>query len=693
MAKLEITAGVNDLFTTNPELERVWHPSKNQELDPRSLHAGSHQHAWWICEYGHETESEIRVRAKGHRCAVCSNRVVLEGFNDLLTTNPELAEEFDGNLNAPVKVTQIQVGSKPKFWWRCSKGHSFSSRVATRIKSAGCPICNNKQVLPGYNDLATTNPEIAAIWHPTKNLPTVPESVVAGSDKKVWWTCAESHEYETSVYNKCKNQNCPVCFKILLVAGVNDLQTTHPDLAKQWHPRNNGDLLPSQFTSINSNQVWWQCPEGHEYELSIKRRVKAKSCSVCSNSRLMPGLNDLQTRFPQIAARLHPTLNSESNIKSLSAMSKEKVWWICEKDPRHHYQAEIQSVVLGGGCSVCSGHQIVAGVNDLATIAPEQARFWHPTKNGDLQPTQISPHSSKKVWWVCDQGHESFASPGARTSKRVVCAVCAGKKVLTGFNDLTTTHPMVASRWHPSKNGTLFPENVNFGSGKKVWWRCQEDPRHEYQSRIYDQTSNAGNGCPICVGRLVVPGINDLATLSPGLLEEWDFSRNNQVDPATVSIGSDKKVWWVCSEGHEWRSSIKNRSRLESNCPRCSRSGYDPSLPGLFYFIENYTLQARKVGVTNPGVKNKRTEQFKKYGWTMVYSFTSENGYEVLDIETEMLRWIRKELGLPRFLDSSDMNHMGGASETFSGHDPSNSYVLQRIQEVIRQVQANHSQE
>lgn len=687
----KVVLGQNDLETTHPEVAKSWNRQRNGELSPAMFHAGSHQIVWWVCEEGHETQSEIRVRAKGHRCAICANRVVLAGFNDLATTHPELAIEFDVELNSPIEVTQIQAGSKPKYWWKCSSGHSFSTTVATRIKSVGCPICLNKKVLGGYNDLATTNPSIAAKWHPTRNAPLTSSDVVAGSDKKVWWTCDQGHEYESSVYNKCKNPKCPVCSKILLVSGVNDLRSTHAGLANQWHPVLNGELRPENVTSINSDLVWWKCPEGHEYQLQVKLKVKSQGCSVCSNARFMPGVNDLQSRFPEIAKRWHPTLNGGLTSRSISPMSKKKVWWTCSKDSRHQFLAEVQAMVFGGGCSICSGHQVQAGINDLATLAPEQAHFWNSSKNGELKPTQISPQSSKKVWWICDFGHETFASPGSRTSKGVKCAVCSGKKVLAGFNDLATTHPEIAKKWHPSKNNKLNALDVNFGSGKKVWWQCQDDPRHEYESRVYDQTSHLGNGCPICVGRLVIQGLNDLTTVAPELMQEWNLSKNTAIAPTTLSLGSDKKVWWICEQGHEWRSSVKNRTLLGSGCPRCTRSGYDPSLPGLFYFIENKTLLARKVGVTNPGAKNKRTDQFRKFGWEMVYSVTSENGYLILDIETAALRWIRKDLGLPRYLDSVDMNHMGGASETFSGFDPSNEQVIAKIEMIQTEIEKKHS--
>ena len=86
------------------------------------------------------------------------------------------------------------------------------------------------------------------------------------------------------------------------------------------------------------------------------------------------------------------------------------------------------------GCPVCANRMVLAGVNDLATINPELARQWHPTKNGDLTPRDVLAGSRRKVWWICDQGHEWQADVSSR-NHGTGCPVCAGKKVISGEND------------------------------------------------------------------------------------------------------------------------------------------------------------------------------------------------------------------------------------------------------------------
>ena len=51
----------------------------------------------------------------------------------------------------------------------------------------------------------------------------------------------------------------------------------------------------------------------------------------------------------------------------------------------------------GCNCPICSGHKVLVGYNDLASLNPELAKEWHPTKNGNLKPTQVTLLSEKKV--------------------------------------------------------------------------------------------------------------------------------------------------------------------------------------------------------------------------------------------------------------------------------------------------------
>ena len=132
-------------------------------------------------------------------------------------------------------------------------------------------------------------------------------------------------------------------------------------------------------------------------------------------------------------------------------------------------------------------------------------------------------------------------------------------------NSLAEVHPELVSEWS-EKNLTLTPDDITFGSNKKVWWRgaCG----HEWQASVKARSN--GEKCPICSGARVIAGINDLATLEPLLVKQW--SKKNKIKPTEVSISSHKKVIWRCEKGHEWEAAVKSRTINRTGCPYCSHN-------------------------------------------------------------------------------------------------------------------------
>lgn len=133
------------------------------------------------------------------------------------------------------------------------------------------------------------------------------------------------------------------------------------------------------------------------------------------------------------------------------------------------------------------------GINDLASVSPEFVDEWNYQKNDALLPEMIAAGSHKKVWWICAKGHEWKSSPNNRRHGNG-CPYYSGRLPIKGETDLKTVFPDIANEWNYEKNKDLFPENVTFGSSKKVWWKCAKG--HEWESTIAHRAG--GRGCPIC---------------------------------------------------------------------------------------------------------------------------------------------------------------------------------------------------
>ena len=132
----------------------------------------------------------------------------------------------------------------------------------------------------------------------------------------------------------------------------------------------------------------------------------------------------------------------------------------------------------------------------LAHRFPELVKEWHPTKNGDLTPADVTFGSGRKVWWKCSKGHEWEVSISNRT-KGNGCPYCSGKKIWPGFNDLETCSNMVAEEWHHKKNKKKRPNQIYMYERKiKRWWICSKC-KHEWRTTVHART--VGNvTCPNC---------------------------------------------------------------------------------------------------------------------------------------------------------------------------------------------------
>ena len=73
-----------------------------------------------------------------------------------------LLAQWDTEKNKDMTPFTVSRGSHTKVWWRCEKGHEWQAAVKSRVENSGCPVCANRSIIIGENDLATTHPELAA---------------------------------------------------------------------------------------------------------------------------------------------------------------------------------------------------------------------------------------------------------------------------------------------------------------------------------------------------------------------------------------------------------------------------------------------------------------------------------------------------------------------------------------------------
>jgi hypothetical protein len=437
----------------------------------------------------------------------------------LSVTHPELAKEADG-----WDPSEFTSGSGKTKSWKCNKGHKWTAKIYDRVGSVKrkpivCPVCSGRIIVIGFNDLATLNPRIAGEadgWDPKT-------FGVGGGTKS--WKCSKGHEWLATISNRAFfDSKCPICLNQKVLKGFNDLETTHPDLAKQafgWDP--------TTIVAGSHKRLEWQCAEGHTWVAVPYSRTgkKPKGCPTCANRVLKVGFNDLETKHPELAAEAFGW-----DPKSVVAGTHKRFKWKCKVG--HIWENSVMARSRGRGCPYCSNTYLLVGFNDLASNFPELVK-----EVDGWDPTAYVFGTDKRMPWKCSLGHEWITSISKRTfGEATNCPTCSGRKLLQGFNDLATTFPEMASEadgWDPAE--------VSAGSHTKVNWKCSEG--HRWRVSPHGR-KRATVGCPTCAKYGY--DINSDSYLYLLEQNEWEMYQIGITNVPEVRLGKHRRLNWELIE-------------------------------------------------------------------------------------------------------------------------------------------------
>ncbi|PEP71846.1 hypothetical protein CN573_22755 [Bacillus wiedmannii] len=572
----------NSLQSKHPDIAREWHLNKNGDLTPEKISKWSNKKVWWLCSKGHEWEAFINNRTKRNNgCPYCSGRYATEE-NCLLTLNPDLASEWHPIKNGKLTPRDITLHSSKKVWWLCSRNpkHEWQSVVGSRIRSKsdskGCPFCAGKIASEEYN-LAIANPILTSEWHYQKNASLTPENVTPSSNKVVWWKCATcAHEWRSAVSNrngKRISRGCPKC--------NSGFQTSFPEqaivyyLKKIFPDLENTYVLPFSKRRITidvfipSLQLAIEYDGEYAHKGKMERDLRKNVLLTDNNIELIrirePNLPLLDDNKMKMIYRsdTYSYVSLELVIKSLAKYILRDVPLCSEQVQKLH---NLQSINIEADSFLIEEQvRMVKEAGSFEQTYPVISQQWHPTLNGNMKPFHYTKSSSKKVWWICDKGHEYQSRIADKSGECLVCT----NKVLHASNCLAATHPQLAKEWHPTKNGKLTPNDIVAGTPKRVWWKCNVCS-YEWQTSVAKRrgtTKVSGTKCPACSNKAVTKN-NCLAVTSPKVAEEWHPTKNEKLTPYDVTAGSDKRAWWLCQIcNHEWDAPIYHRKK--TGCPLC----------------------------------------------------------------------------------------------------------------------------
>lgn len=406
-------------------------------------------------------------------------------------------------------------------------------------------------------------------WDWEKNILN-PASLGSQSNQRAWWKCKYGHSWEAKINNRYHGRGCPICRY--------RLKTSFPEQAVFFYVKTIYADAINGYTAIfkNTMEIDIFIPSikvGIEYDGKAWHTEKTinkekRKYQKCRNNdiyliRIVENLEQKENTCDKTIfiqdTKSYQSLN-QTIIQTLSILQKHS-----EKQTDYFDFARLVNIEKDKN-AIFERYLVELEKNSLANTHPQIAAEWNTAKNGALTPKMFLPHSSIKIWWKCDKGHEWTAAIGTRTSGRG-CPYCSGNYVLSGYNDLATVYPEIAKEWHNQKNGRLKPNQVTFGSGKRVWWTCENG--HEWLAAINNRTSN-NRGCPYCTGEKTLIGVNDLCTINPPLAKEWHPTKNGTLLPQHFKPNSNIKVWWLCPKcGYEYQAIIANRTK-GTGCKNCS---------------------------------------------------------------------------------------------------------------------------
>lgn len=395
-----------DFISHYPHMMNLW--SSLNILNPFTQSAGSAKKALWQCSLGHIWEARILNVKNGSHCNICANKKLLQGFNDLETSYPEIAKLYDNNLNK-IPASEVLKGSTKSYWFKCLKySHSYLSTVASMKEGKKCSYCSGKKLLQGFNDLPTTSSFLLSWWDYDKNN-ELPDQFFKSSHKKVWWKCSDGHTFLKSINEMSANAVCGYCTNRLVLSGYNDLATLSPEFLQFWDFDKNA-FSPSSIFSNSHKKFWARCSHDHSWLTSPDKMSAGYRCPYCSGNSVLIGFNDLATTKPEFLSLWNLEKNTLSPTEVTSG-SKKKVWWKCSKE--HEWIASIYDVTSQkSNCPYCAKNiskfetevntficslGLSTRTNDRHIIAPKEIDIVVETKKIGIECNGIYWHSDEVI--------------------------------------------------------------------------------------------------------------------------------------------------------------------------------------------------------------------------------------------------------------------------------------------------------
>lgn len=466
-------------------------------------------------------------------------------------------EKFSENSHLPANFICPDCGNK----WNGSIRDAGRYNGCKKCMNKARSISNRKTRLKRGKSLFETNPELKKEWDYEENnkIGLYPEEVMAGTPKEAHWICPLEHHYVAFISNRAKKHTgCKYCSGQEVLEGFNDLATTRKDLLKEWDYEENNKigLYPNKVMRGNHTLANWICPVGHNYKKTIHERSAGHGCTECAK--------ESQTSFPEQAIYFYMKKIFNDNVLNRYGKPEIDIFiptinFGIEYDGLHSHknkeekEKEKNNTLKKMGIDLLRIKEVKTRVKDTKEIIYCEINSNYSYLNEVLNKLIII---LKEKYNVITNIEINIEKDRIEIEEQYVKSLKE--------NSILSKKPELKNEWDYEKNGKIKPEYVSYGSSKKYWWKCNLG--HSYECEPKKKEFN--KGCPYCSNKKLLKGFNDIKTLYPNVINDWDYNLNKNIPEETIGITS-KHFYWKCVKGHSYYGTL-NSKLIGSKCTICS---------------------------------------------------------------------------------------------------------------------------
>ena len=605
---------------THPLIARDWDAEKNIDISIENIAPTDKLSVWWSCLNGHSYSVSPYTRLRTNGCKFCNKEInkknhrsgkIKKGTSKAIADNQKLLSIWNYELNT-TSPNEISTSSNVEVSWKCQCGNSWEmspkaiNRRKTeeiRYKCINCVAKEHTEITLNSRRKNTkllfkdVMPQLEESWDLEKNDIGF-DKVFPVANKKYWWKCNYGHSWSASPQNRnLANSGCPECsgsgtskVEIYILCELRKIFTE-----VNWRKKINSvelDIfIPEYSIGIEVDGEYWH---RNKSEKDRKKSIFFKS----------KGIDLIRVRSDYLTGTEDHIIiaKGQSNTDGFQIITNEIIEYLRNKigtERLINYCLNKKQLAAKDYQEMIVRLPAPPVGESLLAVYPNVAKEWDYYKNSPLTPDLFTPKSDQKFWWSCNKNHSWQATIKNRTIRNSNCPHCfdlrrseeTNKRHLDRLGSIAEKYPNLLQYWDYASNNVRNPKNVTAVLTNTYSWICNH--QHTFtkllKSMIKDQS------CSVCTS-----SESALAHKFPALLNEWDYEKNQNLDPLTIRSGSDKRVWWKCVEGHEWNTRIVSRTgEKKTNCPICSKKSgsvktIKTKLEKRGSLFDNYPLIASK---------------------------------------------------------------------------------------------------